>query len=88
MASNSLRKSAAVGSPLCGERSAVSTVASSGNASLMSITSSGSSSVGGKAASRAADIASASRLRAPLMVKPCSYSSSRMRRMSSTSWCW
>jgi DNA-binding transcriptional MerR regulator len=28
------------------------------------------------------------RLRAPLMVKPSSYSSSRMRRMSSTSWCW
>jgi len=33
-------------------------------------------------------IDSSSRLRAPLMVKPCSYRSSRMRRMSSTSWCW
>src|SRR5260221_9704186 len=30
---------------------------------------------------------SSRRLRAPLMVKPCSYSSSRMRRISSTSWC-
>jgi hypothetical protein len=28
------------------------------------------------------------RLRAPLIVKPWSYSSSRMRRISSTSWCW
>jgi len=31
---------------------------------------------------------SSRRLRAPLMVKPCSYSNSRMRRISSTSWCW
>ena len=28
------------------------------------------------------------RLRAPLMVKPSSYSNSRMRRMSRTWWCW
>ena len=27
-------------------------------------------------------------LRAPLMVKPCSYNKSRMRRIMSTSWCW
>ena len=26
--------------------------------------------------------------RAPLIVNPCPYSSSRMRRTSSTSWCW
>ena len=41
-----------------------------------------------RAAARAEPSVSSSRLRAPLMVKPCSYSSSRMRRMSSTSWCW
>lgn len=38
--------------------------------------------------SRAACASSCRRLRAPLMVKPWSYSRSRMRRIISTSWCW
>ena len=40
------------------------------------------------ARSRSCCASSCSLLRAPLIVNPWSYSSSRMRRIMSTSWCW